>query len=87
VSIWRAFGPSILNKETVMDNKVSSKKIANNILEFLVDPSAFPLERRLYFHPEEILMNESFEKAKRESEQAYGDQRHNSDFLSKPTIT
>jgi hypothetical protein len=63
-----------------MDNKVSSKKIANNILEFLVDPSAFPLERRLYFRPEEILMNESFEKAKKESEQAYGDQRHNSDF-------
>jgi hypothetical protein len=63
-----------------MDSKVTSKKIANNILEFLVDPSAFPLERRLYFRPEELLMNESFEKAKKESQQAYGDQRYNSDF-------
>jgi len=64
----------------MMDTKVSSKKIANNILEFLVDPSAFPLERRLYFRPEEILINESFEKAKKDSQEAYGDQRHNSDF-------
>jgi len=63
-----------------MDIKVSSKRVANNILEFLVDPSVFPIKRRIYFRPEEILMNESFEKAKKESEEAYGDQRHNSDF-------
>lgn len=70
-----------------MDLKTSSKKVANNILEFLVDPSAFPLERRLYFRPEEILQNESFEKAKKESQKAYGDQHFNSDFYpNRPLI-
>jgi len=57
-----------------------SKKIANNILEFLVNPRAFPVERRLYFRPEEILDNTSYENAVADADKAYGDQGHNSDF-------
>lgn len=56
------------------------KKIANNILEFMFDPSVIPVERRLYFRPEEKLQNQAFDKAKAEAFAAYGDQKHNSDF-------
>jgi len=56
------------------------KKIANNILEFLFDPTVVPIERRMYFRPEEILKNQSYEQAKAESLKTYGDQRNNSDF-------
>jgi len=56
------------------------KKIANNILEFLFDPTVIPIERRMYFRPEEILKNQSYEQAKAESNKTYGDQRSNSDF-------
>ena len=56
------------------------KKIANNMLEFLIDPTAFPVQQRLYFRPEEVLRNEFYETAKADSYKAYGDQRKNSDF-------
>lgn len=63
------------------------KKIANNILEFLFDPTCIAPERRLYFRPEEILKNQSYEAAKAEANKAYGDQRHNSDFYPKNKIS
>jgi hypothetical protein len=59
---------------------IDSKKIANNILEFLIDPTRIPVEDRVYFRPEENLKNDSYEKAKQDSCQAYKDQSHNSDF-------
>lgn len=59
---------------------MDAKKIANNMLEFLIDPTVFPVQQRLYFRPEEVLRNESFESAKADSYKAYGDQRKNSDF-------
>ena len=59
---------------------MNSKKIANNILEFLFDPTTIPVEKRMYFRPEERLDNGSFEKAKAESLQAYGKENRNSDF-------
>ena len=55
-------------------------KVANNILEFLIDPTVYPPERHIYFRPEEILDNSFYENAKADSNKAYGDQRHNSDF-------
>lgn len=63
-----------------------NKKIANNILEFLLDPTVFPVKSRNYFRPEEILKNESYEGAKADSERAYGDQSHNSDFYPKRSL-
>jgi len=59
---------------------MNSKKIANNILEFLFDPTVIPVERRMYFGPEERLDNGNFEKAKADSLQAYGKENKNSDF-------
>lgn len=59
---------------------MDKKKMANNILEFLVDPTRVPVERRLYIGPEEILDNRSYEMAKMEANQAYGNQSQNSDF-------
>ena len=59
---------------------MDSKKIANNILEFMFDPTVFPVKNRLYFRPEEILKNESFDAAKADALKAYGSQRKNSDF-------
>jgi hypothetical protein len=59
------------------------KKIANNMLELLFDPTVIPVEKRLYFRPEERLQNEDFDKAKAESYKSFGDQRHNSDFYPK----
>lgn len=59
---------------------MDKKKMANNILEFLIDPTRVPVERRVYHRPEEQLDNRSFEKAKLDSMVAYGDQRHNSDM-------
>jgi len=59
---------------------MDSKKIANNMLEFLVNPRVFPVERRLYFRPEELLDNSWYENAVIDSDMAYGDQSKNSDF-------
>jgi len=59
---------------------MDQKKIANNILEFLVNPRAFPVERRLYFRSEELLDNSSYEKAEADAKEAYGDQSQNSNF-------
>lgn len=59
---------------------MDKKKLANNILEFLLDPTQFPVEQRLYFRPEERLDNKSFDAVKQEALKAYGDQRHNSDM-------
>ena len=59
---------------------MNPKKIANNILEFLFDPTVIPVERRMYFGPEEHLDNRSLEKAKADSQQAYGKENKNSDF-------
>lgn len=55
-------------------------KMANNILDFLIDPTRVPVKQRVYFRPEEILKNEGYEKAKAEAFQAYKDQKHNNDF-------
>lgn len=59
---------------------MDSQKIANNILEFLIDPTKFPVKTRLYFRPEENLDNRSFDAIKQEVHQAYKDQKCNSDF-------
>ena len=56
------------------------KKIANNILEFMFDPTVIPVEKRLYFRPEENLQNQEYDKAKADAYSAFGDQRHNSNF-------
>jgi hypothetical protein len=61
-------------------NKHQETVLANNILEFLIDPTKFPVQQRLYIRPEEILRNESYENAKAESFKAYKDQKKNSDF-------
>jgi len=50
------------------------------MLEFLFDPTVIPVKTRVYFRPEEMLKNESYEKAKADAKDAYGDQRQNSDF-------
>jgi len=63
-----------------MNQKEIACKIANNMLEFLIDPTVIPVRQRLYFRPEEILRNEVYEGAKADAQKAYGDQRHNSDF-------
>lgn len=56
------------------------EKIANNILELMLDPTRVPVRQRLYFRPEEILDNEVYERAKLQGLQAYHGQRFNSDF-------
>jgi hypothetical protein len=61
-------------------DKHHEKVLANNILEFLIDPTKFPVQQRLYFRPEEILRNEFYEDAKADSFKAYGDEKKNSDF-------
>jgi len=58
-------------------------KLANNILEYLVNPRVYPVEKRLYFRPEEILDNRVYEKAIMESNSNYGKQNLNSDFYPK----
>jgi predicted RNA-binding Zn-ribbon protein involved in translation (DUF1610 family) len=59
---------------------IDKKKIANNILDFLIDPTRIPVQERVYFRPEEILRNETYEKAKADACIAYKDQKHNADF-------
>ena len=59
---------------------VDSKKVANNILDLLIDPTRVPVKDRVYFRDEEILKNESYEKAKADACAAFKDQKHNSDF-------
>jgi hypothetical protein len=56
------------------------KKVANNILEFLIDPTKIPVQQRVYFRPEEKLQNETYEGAKADAVKAYGDQKNNTDF-------
>jgi len=68
-------------------NKHHEKVLANNILEFLIDPTKFPVQQRLYMRPEEILRNEFYENAKADSFKAYGDQKKNSDFYPGKTKT
>jgi len=63
-----------------MDIQSVSRRVANNILEFLYDPTKIPVEKRLYFRPEEILQNQAFDKARAEGVQSYHDQKKNSDF-------
>ena len=63
-----------------MNIQESKNKVANNILEFMIDPTVFPPDHHIYFRPEEILDNSFYENAKRDSNRAYGDQRQNSDF-------
>jgi len=55
-------------------------KLANNILELLLDPTKIPVRNRLYFRNEEVLDNSAFDKAKQDSVAAYGAQRQNADF-------
>jgi bifunctional autolysin len=59
---------------------VNPKKIANNILDFLIDPTKIPVQQRVYFRPEENLQNQIYENAKADAVKAYKDQKHNSDF-------
>lgn len=59
---------------------MDKKRIANNILELLLNPTVVPVERRVYHRPEEILRNEVYEQAKASAKDAYGDQKHNADF-------
>ena len=59
---------------------MDKRKMANNILEFLIDPTVIPVQTRVYFRPEEQLDNRSYEKAKSESFLAYRSQRNNSDM-------
>lgn len=59
---------------------MDKKKMANNILELLVDPTKIPVENRLYIGPNEILDNRAYQQAKMDAEAAYGNQAHNSDF-------
>jgi hypothetical protein len=59
---------------------VDPKKIANNILDFLIDPTKIPVQERVYFRPEEKLKNEIYETTKADVAKAYKDQKHNSDF-------
>ena len=56
------------------------KKIANNILDFLIDPTKIPVKQRVYFRPEENLKNDVYENAKADAAKAYKNQRSNSDF-------
>lgn len=60
--------------------KMDRKKIANNILDLMVDPTVLPPERRLYFRPEEILDNRMYEQTRAFVDQAYGNQSQNSDM-------
>ena len=59
---------------------VDAKKVANNILDFLIDPTNIPVKQRVYFRPEETLKNDIYEQGKADSCEAYKDQKHNSDF-------
>ena len=59
---------------------MDKKKIANNILEFLIDPTRVPVRERLYFRPEENLQNDYFTNAKQDAFAAYGTEKHNSDM-------
>lgn len=59
---------------------VDKKKVANNMLEFLLDPTVIPVEKRLYIGPFERMQNEFYTDAKADAARAYGDQKHNSDF-------
>jgi predicted RNA-binding Zn-ribbon protein involved in translation (DUF1610 family) len=61
--------------------------MANNILDFLIDPTRIPVQERVYFRPEEILKNKTYEQAKAEACLAYKDQKHNSDFYPKRNRT
>ena len=56
------------------------KKVANNILDFLIDPTKIPVKKRVYFRPEENLKNDVYENAKADAAKAYKNQRSNSDF-------
>lgn len=64
---------------------VDPKKIANNILDFLIDPTKVPVKERVYFRPEETLSNGIYESAKADAVQAYKDQKFNSDFYPQKT--
>ena len=57
-----------------------ANKVANNMLEFLLDPTVIPIKQRLYFGPEEKLQNEELDKARQDAQKAYKDQKNNSDF-------
>lgn len=55
-------------------------RVANNILDLLIDPTRVPVKDRVYFRDEEMLKNESYEKAKADACAAFKEQKHNSDF-------
>jgi predicted RNA-binding Zn-ribbon protein involved in translation (DUF1610 family) len=57
-----------------------AKKIANNMLEFLIDPTKLPLKQRSYIGPNERIDNDFLDKAKADAYEAYGDEKFNSDF-------
>ena len=63
------------------------KKVANNILDFLIDPTKVPVKERVYFRPEENLQNETYEKAKADAFALYKEQAHNSDFYPSKRTT
>jgi hypothetical protein len=55
-------------------------KVANNILDFLIDPTKIPVRQHIYFRPEENLQNDILDKTRADVYKAYGDQRYNTDF-------
>jgi predicted RNA-binding Zn-ribbon protein involved in translation (DUF1610 family) len=57
-------------------------KVANNMLEFLFDPTVIPVKDRLYFGPDEKLQNGEYERAKADAVGLYKDQKMNSDFYT-----
>ena len=59
---------------------MDKKKVANNILEFLLDPTVIPIRQRLYFRPEERLDNRVYDQAKLDVMKAYRTQRQNADM-------
>jgi hypothetical protein len=59
---------------------IDPKKVANNMLDFLIDPTKIPVRDRLYFRPGENLQNGTYEGAKAHARDLYKDQRFNADF-------
>jgi flagellar biosynthesis GTPase FlhF len=59
---------------------MTPNKLANNMLDLLIDPTVIPVKQRVYFNSEEKLQNEFYEGTKLDEQKAYGDQKSNSDF-------
>jgi len=67
-------------KKVAAGEREMARRVANNILEFLIDPTVIPVGRRLYIGPEEKLQNDYYTNAKADAAKAYGTQHFNADF-------